>query len=235
MSLIECPECGKQISDKAKSCPNCGCPIKEFSESQETIVPTELSEDDKPEMFRCVKCNKPLPVDIDKCIYCGYIYGQDPFDLKKNSGAKHIHECTCTCLNCGNKFSFNNIDVSKNKEGRWTDLASTYSVIGGSRLEKSIANNHQKQSYTMDFEKCPNCGSRKITKEYNDYYINSDGEYLEDYEPTISDKISEKTGNFFSSLGDFTFKGCLLISLIPFILLLYALFQILKAIFIIFF
>ncbi|MBN2326857.1 MAG: zinc ribbon domain-containing protein [Candidatus Omnitrophica bacterium] len=28
MALIECPECSKQISDKAESCPNCGCPIK---------------------------------------------------------------------------------------------------------------------------------------------------------------------------------------------------------------
>ena len=28
MALISCPECGKEISDKAISCPNCGCPIK---------------------------------------------------------------------------------------------------------------------------------------------------------------------------------------------------------------
>lgn len=27
MALIRCPECGKEISDKAQSCPNCGCPI----------------------------------------------------------------------------------------------------------------------------------------------------------------------------------------------------------------
>ena len=29
MSLIKCSECGKEISDKAKVCPNCGAPIKE--------------------------------------------------------------------------------------------------------------------------------------------------------------------------------------------------------------
>jgi len=27
MALISCPECGKEISDRASSCPNCGCPI----------------------------------------------------------------------------------------------------------------------------------------------------------------------------------------------------------------
>lgn len=27
MALINCPECGKEISDKALTCPNCGTPI----------------------------------------------------------------------------------------------------------------------------------------------------------------------------------------------------------------
>lgn len=29
MALIKCPECGNEISDKAYSCPKCGCPIKQ--------------------------------------------------------------------------------------------------------------------------------------------------------------------------------------------------------------
>lgn len=29
MALIKCPECGKEISDKAAVCINCGCPISE--------------------------------------------------------------------------------------------------------------------------------------------------------------------------------------------------------------
>ena len=27
MPIINCSECGKEVSDKASSCPNCGCPI----------------------------------------------------------------------------------------------------------------------------------------------------------------------------------------------------------------
>lgn len=27
MALIKCPECGKEISDLAKACPSCGCPV----------------------------------------------------------------------------------------------------------------------------------------------------------------------------------------------------------------
>ena len=29
MALIKCSECGKEISDKAKVCPNCGNPLEE--------------------------------------------------------------------------------------------------------------------------------------------------------------------------------------------------------------
>lgn len=28
MALIKCPECGKEISDKAPACPNCGMPLR---------------------------------------------------------------------------------------------------------------------------------------------------------------------------------------------------------------
>ena len=29
MALVKCPECGKEISDKANSCPSCGYPINQ--------------------------------------------------------------------------------------------------------------------------------------------------------------------------------------------------------------
>ena len=29
MALIKCPECGKEISDRCISCPNCGFPLNE--------------------------------------------------------------------------------------------------------------------------------------------------------------------------------------------------------------
>ena len=44
MALISCEECGAEISDKAKSCPKCGFPIKkesfsmEFTRAQEIIA-----------------------------------------------------------------------------------------------------------------------------------------------------------------------------------------------------
>lgn len=33
MALIKCNECGHTISDKAESCPNCGCPIEDTQDN----------------------------------------------------------------------------------------------------------------------------------------------------------------------------------------------------------
>ena len=42
MALISCPECGKQVSDLAVSCPGCGCPIAKKLEY--VIVKLELAD-----------------------------------------------------------------------------------------------------------------------------------------------------------------------------------------------
>jgi len=35
--IINCPECNHEVSDKAKMCPNCGCPINDEIITEETI------------------------------------------------------------------------------------------------------------------------------------------------------------------------------------------------------
>lgn len=38
MSLISCPECGRDVSDKAASCPGCGCPLATASAKTYTMT-----------------------------------------------------------------------------------------------------------------------------------------------------------------------------------------------------
>ena len=38
MALIKCPECGKEISDKAGACPHCGCPIGNTEQATQNNV-----------------------------------------------------------------------------------------------------------------------------------------------------------------------------------------------------
>lgn len=45
--LVECKECGQMISDKAKACPKCGCPITLSDEQTETVQTTINVEDEQ--------------------------------------------------------------------------------------------------------------------------------------------------------------------------------------------
>lgn len=38
MALIKCPECGKEVSDKAYNCPNCGYPFDEYDYDYEDDI-----------------------------------------------------------------------------------------------------------------------------------------------------------------------------------------------------
>lgn len=59
MALIICPECGGEISDKAKCCIHCGFPIeKGFNKS---ICP----------VFICPECKKAIREQCDICPNCG--------------------------------------------------------------------------------------------------------------------------------------------------------------------
>lgn len=57
--LIECPECGRKVSDRAKSCPDCGFPVaeevsaKREAERAAEIVKTRRQTDREVD---CVKC-----------------------------------------------------------------------------------------------------------------------------------------------------------------------------------
>lgn len=45
MALISCPECGKEISDKATNCIGCGAPIEKSLPTEVKIVPTKVTFD----------------------------------------------------------------------------------------------------------------------------------------------------------------------------------------------
>ena len=63
MALIKCKECGKEISDKAEMCPNCGCPI-------------ELKK-----IFACEKCGTIVD---DNAIFCPNCNGLFEIKYSKN-------------------------------------------------------------------------------------------------------------------------------------------------------
>lgn len=53
MALIKCPECGKQISDKAEHCIGCGYPLK-YLVTEEMRPKQEAQEDTQTELEKLV-------------------------------------------------------------------------------------------------------------------------------------------------------------------------------------
>lgn len=42
MALITCPECGREISDRAEACPNCGFPITKSEEMDNELQVSDV-------------------------------------------------------------------------------------------------------------------------------------------------------------------------------------------------
>lgn len=93
MALINCPECGKEISDKAASCPHCGNPINQ---------PTPKKE----EYLCCPKCHSREIHAEQKGFsggkaFAGAVVAGGIGLLAGTLGSKNVQ---ITCLKCGNKF-----------------------------------------------------------------------------------------------------------------------------------
>ena len=143
MALITCPECGKEISDKATSCPNCGCPNSEF------IRPEELPPEEWPEMFDCVKCGKKIPVNSEKCIFCNYIYKKvDSSDILNEDDTGVFGKKNLFCPKCGSKKIYIENDIPLWKKAR--DIL----LIGG--IMPTTKADHRKGMIYI----CKSCGSR---------------------------------------------------------------------------
>lgn len=97
MALIKCPECKKEISDRAQSCIHCGCPIE-----KELI---------------CNECGKKINKDDRVCKNCGC-----PIELRKEEKNSNINISTkiwfiiciilCFLISGINFFNILNIETS---------------------------------------------------------------------------------------------------------------------------
>lgn len=66
MAIIQCPECGKEVSDTAKACPNCGYPIKQKIKQKQENEKQKFRQEKKVELKQKRKENfqKIKPIHI---------------------------------------------------------------------------------------------------------------------------------------------------------------------------
>ena len=67
--LIKCPECGREVSDKAKICIGCGFPIDEVGKEMQKGNVSE-----KEPYTICPSCGKTNEIGIFLCMHCDYHY-----------------------------------------------------------------------------------------------------------------------------------------------------------------
>lgn len=82
--LINCNECGNEISDKSEKCNNCGCPtqisIEALKKNQLSEKYDELIGDSKTE-WPCRECGEPMVQYKKKCPNCGVNYNKKDIEM----------------------------------------------------------------------------------------------------------------------------------------------------------
>lgn len=78
MALIKCPECGKEISDMANFCPNCGFPVSERTKSDSTKTTSKRV---------CPKCNSG---NIQISIESHEVISKERNEVRKKSSATRL-------------------------------------------------------------------------------------------------------------------------------------------------
>lgn len=72
MSLIKCPECGREISDKSKACIHCGYPLNGRKKEGEYIKEEECEFEEKEE---CIpKKESPISIISLVCFILAFIF-----------------------------------------------------------------------------------------------------------------------------------------------------------------
>lgn len=162
MGLIKCPDCGKEISDKAVMCIGCGYPLQEMISKSEIDLTQKQKEAElraKIEEAKKRKENRELNAnnaDVAKQYYCDNCHIQNPVYSKY-------------CKKCGKEFGRSMI-IAKSK----TKIADN----NGKKLS-SLFENKQPEASNPDFKGvyryvlgkkqevyCPRCKSENCS-----YYI----------------------------------------------------------------
>lgn len=146
MSLIKCPECNKEISDKATSCPMCGYPIGKENNKLLTKTASTIG------MNICPKCGNFI-IAKQKCPDCG----------------TNMIDCNCS----EEKWTNMLLDGTLNK---WEELMRNKYVLSSDKFDKNLYGNRIKNEQmeeiyynqlienTSPIIHCPTCNSTKVKK-----------------------------------------------------------------------
>ena len=124
MALIDCSECGKQVSEKASSCPNCGNPMVKQSISNSASHQPTSTISSKENLLHCPKCNSTQFSTNNK----GFSGGKALTGAVLTGGIGLLAgtigsgNVVITCLKCGYKYNAGEYVKEKQKFEREREL-----------------------------------------------------------------------------------------------------------------
>lgn len=174
MALIKCPECSKEISDKAEICVHCGYPISKWikEENSDSSQSNEDIKDDNPNniyLYREKEYNLTELVD--------YIKENTYPDVEINSQtwaeARHILR---TYISIGKEedllisyiHKYRMLGTTKDRK-KYYEHKKTY--VSHTQFNYAPANSNKNNMYnpSQNVVRCPRCGSTSVTTEEQGY------------------------------------------------------------------
>jgi predicted RNA-binding Zn-ribbon protein involved in translation (DUF1610 family) len=137
MALITCPECSKQISEFAASCPNCG-----FQLNTEIVsIEKQKQKQEEDDFYESL--------------------GGPNSQVKKESigTRRKIKETKCKCKSCGKIWHYGKTEVLNSAADNLSTFGKDMMCCTGCMPALFIPDKK-----VTDLNKCPNCGSKAIYK-----------------------------------------------------------------------
>ena len=185
MSIIKCPECGKDISDKSKSCIHCGFPISNSQNSRIFKTGTEIgypcetcglfnanfivqnSNETKTEAI-CQGCGENVSIDFTKVVLTDDEYNlidDDIYDNNLESAANKI----ISMIHCDYDTAYNFV-LKCHQE--WSDLEKRYNIPhhdDRTEILRKIELRNERQRLSQEYQyrnnaECPYCHSKSTKK-----------------------------------------------------------------------
>lgn len=179
MALINCPECNKEISDKAAACPHCGNPMSNVVIPKSDSPAHEV--DDKEYIF-CPKClsthihSEQKGFSGGKALVGALTVG--PLGLLAGTiGSKKVN---MTCLKCGNRFKAGEAFQSSHKE--------VQDIVGN--FESRMIEDGQ--DIAMDYLKRRMKWQHVQAKDFVNFYLKGHDVFRQKYEQTRKIKEQER-------------------------------------------
>lgn len=155
MALITCPECSKQISEFAASCPNCG-----FQLNTE-IVSIEKQRQKQEEDDFNEKQRQKLKQKQEEDDFYESLGGSNSQVKKESIGTRRkIKETKCKCKSCGKIWHYGKTDMLNSAADNLSTFGKDMMCCTGCMPALFIPDKK-----VIDLNKCPNCGSKAIYKE----------------------------------------------------------------------